>query len=222
MSEDRVKNRQSPEVMSLQTFTRLDALFTAIGLVAVFLFYVGTSLAPSRVQEEAVKTNITKIAVSGALVVLLVAGVAFAQGGGPERMHHRMMRHPGMGGPAFGMMLHRLNLTDAQKAQVKQIFETERPNIKPLMQQQFQSHQQMMQLITGGNFDQAKATAIATQEAQTRIQMEVEHAKIASQIYQLLDSTQKAKVADMMARHQQMMQNHFQHQGQGPSAPPEQ
>jgi len=113
-----------------------------------------------------------------------------------------------MGGMGFPMR--ELNLTDDQHAQMKQIFQNEKGNIKPLMQQESQAHQQMMQLITSGSFDQAKATAIATQEAQTHIQMQVEHAKIASQMYQLLSSDQKAKVADMMAKHQQRMQEHMQ------------
>jgi Spy/CpxP family protein refolding chaperone len=172
-----------------------------------------------------VKSRIVKYSLLAGVALALVAGLAFAQQeGGPGAMHHGMRgMHGGfMGHPGFAMMLHQLNLTPDQKAQVKQIFETEKPNIKPLMQQQFQSHQQMMQLITSGNFDQAKATAIATQEAQTHIQMEVEHAKIGSQIYQLLDSTQKAKVADLMAKHQQRMQQHMQGEGQEPPPPPEQ
>jgi protein CpxP len=169
-----------------------------------------------------VKRKITNIALFGALAALLVAGVAFAAEQEGGSMRHRMMHGSGMGGHEFGMMLHQLNLTDDQKAQVKQIFQTEKGNIKPLKQQQFQAHQQMMQLITSGSFDQAKATTIATQEAQTHIQMEVEHAKIAAQIYQLLDSTQKAKVADMLARHQQRMQQHLQGQGLAAPAPPEQ
>ena len=168
------------------------------------------------------KSRIAKYSLLAAVALALVAGLAFAQQeGGPGAMHKGMRgMHGGfMGHPGFGMMLHQLNLTPDQKAQVKQIFEGEKPNIKPLMQQQSQSHQQMMQLITSGNFDQAKATAIATQEAQTHILMEVEHAKIGSQIYQLLDSTQKAKVADMMAKHQERMQQHIQGPGH---APPEQ
>jgi len=72
--------------------------------------------------------------------------------------------------------------------------------------------------VTSGNFDQAKAAAIAAQESQTHVQLEVEHAKIASQIYQLLSSDQKAKVADMIAKHQQHMQQHLQNQ----QAPPDQ
>ena len=166
-----------------------------------------------------------KIALFSVLGLALIAVLAFAQQeGGRGPMHHGMrgMHGPGMGDPGFGMMLHQLNLTDDQKAQVKKILEAEKPNMKPLFQQQSQSHQQMMQLITSGNFDQAKATAIATQEAQSHIQMQVEHAKIASQIYQLLDSTQKAKVADIMAKHQERMQKHLQGQSEGQPAPPAQ
>ena len=161
------------------------------------------------------KSAVIKIAVFATLAVALVIGVAFAVAeGGPEGMHHHGM---GMHGE-LGFPLHALNLTDDQRAQVKQIMQTEKPNIHPLMHQEFQAHQQMMQLITSGKFDQTQATALATQEAQTHIQMEVEHAKIASQIYNLLSSDQKAKVADIVAKHQQMMQQHMQKE----SAPSEQ
>lgn len=157
------------------------------------------------------KSKIVAIAVSGALALAVVAGVAIAQEGGPGSkgpMHHM---HAGFMGPEFHM-LHQLNLTDDQKAQVKQIFKAERPNIHPLMQQEGQAHLQMMQLVTSGNFDAAKATAIANQEAQTHAAMEVEHAKIMAQIFQLLDSDQKSKAQDMVAKHQQMMQQHMQNQ----------
>jgi periplasmic protein CpxP/Spy len=172
-----------------------------------------------------VNSKFGRIALFTVLGLALIAGAAFAQQEGSGKPPHhgfRGMHGAMMGDPGFGMMLHQLNLTDDQKAQVKKIFEAEKPNLKPIMQQQFQSHQQMMQLITSGNFDQAKATAIATQEAQSHIQMQVEHAKMASQVYQLLDSTQKAKVADIMAKHQERMQKHLQGQGNSQAAPPEQ
>ena len=121
-----------------------------------------------------------------------------------------------MGGPEFGMYMHKLNLSDDQKAQVKQIFQNEKPALKPLMQQEMQARMQMMQLVASGNFDQAKAAAVASQEAQTHVAMEVEHAKIGAQIYQLLNSDQKAKVADMIAKHQQRMEQHLQNQ-EGPA-----
>ena len=178
----------------------------------------------SKNQEEFVKFKTTKLAVLGVLAMALFAGVAFAQDAAPDAApqggpqggpNHYGMKDPHgqfRGGPGMGMgfPMRGLNLTEDQHAQIKQIMQAEKGNIHPLMQQEFQARSQMMQLITSGNFDQAKATALASQEAQTHIQMQVEHAKIASQIYQLLSSDQKAKVTDMMAKHQQMMQERFQ------------
>lgn len=170
------------------------------------------------------KSKIAVLALIATLALALVAGLAFAQegggGGGPKhaRMHRNFM---GMGGPEFGMFLHQLNLSDDQKAQVKQIFQNEKPAMKPLMQQEMQARLAMIQLVTSGNFDQAKASAIANQEAQTHVAMEVEHAKIGAQIYQLLNSDQKAKVADMIAKHQQRMEQHLNNQ-QAPAPSSEQ
>jgi len=165
-----------------------------------------------------VKSKTAKIALFGLLALALAAGLAIAQAeGGQMHRHGRGMHGEFMGGHGMGFPLHALNLTDDQKTQVKQIFENEKANIHPLRQQEAQSHQQMMALVTSGSFDQAKATAIATQEAQTHIQMQVEHAKIASQIYQLLSADQKAKVSDMMAKHQQRMQQHMQNQPAPPA-----
>ena len=165
--------------------------------------------------------NVRSILVVAAAGLALAVGIAFAQNEG-EAMHRGMhggMHEHMMGGGEFGMFLHQLNLTDDQKAQIKQIFQNEKPNMKPLMQQEAQAHLQMMQLVTSGSFDQSKATAIASQEAQTHIQVEVEHAKIHSQIYNLLNSDQKAKVAELISKHQQMMQEHLQKEG---AAPPDQ
>jgi protein CpxP len=146
-------------------------------------------------------------------VLTLCAGMALAQGGAEAPMHHRHGNF--MGG--MELPLRQLNLTDDQKAQIKQIFQAEKPTMKPLMQQEHAAHMQMVQLITSGTFETGKATLIAQQESQTHMQLEVEHAKMASQIYLLLSSDQKAKVADIIAQHQQRMQEHMQNKDQGPS-----
>lgn len=113
------------------------------------------------------------------------------------------------------MFLHQLNLTDDQKAQIKRIFESEKATTKPLMRQEMSAHMQLAQLVTSGPFDQSKASAIAAQESQTHLQLELEHAKIASQIYQqVLTSDQKTKVTQILAEHQQRMQQHLQNQEQ--------
>ena len=154
--------------------------------------------------------SIRSMLIVGAAGLALAVGLAFAQTEGGAPMHHGMGMHGHMmGGGEFGMFLHQLNLTDDQKAQVKQIFQNEKGTMHPLMQQEAQAHLQMIKLITGGSYTPAAAAQIASQEAQTHVALEVEHAKIGSQIYSLLNSDQKAKVADMISKHEQMMQEHL-------------
>ena len=142
--------------------------------------------------------------VFAALAIVLVAGLAIAQPhGGPRG-----------GGDFFGGgMLDSfgdyLDLTDAQRTQIKQIVEKEKPTMEPLFKQEMESHKQMMQLIQGG-FDEAKAQAIATQGAQIHAQLEVQHARVASEAYQVLTAEQKTKLAQFMARREQRFEQHMQ------------
>lgn len=133
------------------------------------------------------------------------------------------------GGPHEGGMLGEhglefftdyLDLTPAQQTQIKETLAKEKPALKPLFQQESQSHQQMMQLVMSGNFDEAKATQVATQESQTHIQLEVQQARIHSELYQLLTPDQKTKMNQLLAKHQQRMQQHMQEHEQ--QAPPNQ
>ena len=145
-----------------------------------------------------------------ALVVVLVAGIAIAQ--------HRGGPHGGgdfFGGPMLGFFTDYLDLSDAQQAQIKQIIEKEKPGLEPLFKQEMQSCEQMMQLIQGGNFDEAKAQAIATQGAQVHAQLEVGHARIASQAYQVLTSEQKTKLAQFIAKREQRFEHHMEEHEQG-------
>ncbi|HXZ40718.1 MAG TPA: Spy/CpxP family protein refolding chaperone [Terriglobales bacterium] len=140
-----------------------------------------------------------------ALVIALLTGSAMAQG-----PHHR-------GGGLFGpMMMEMLDLTDAQRAQIKQIHEDATPTLKPLWQQEHQSHRAMMNLITSGNFDQAKAQAIANQEAQIHAQLEVQHAQLMAQAYQVLTPEQKTKLNEFLTKRQQHMEEHMQGHSDAP------
>jgi len=158
--------------------------------------------------KEAIVRSVRSILIVGIAGLVLAAGLVFAQSAAHGGMH-RGMRHM-MAGPEFGMFLHKLNLTDEQKAQLKQIHENEKPTMKPLMQQEFQAHHQMMQLIASDKFDTKQVQILASQEAQVHMQIEVEHAKMAAQAYQLLTPDQKTKVTEMIANHQQRMQDHMQ------------
>jgi periplasmic protein CpxP/Spy len=146
-----------------------------------------------------------------ALVIVLLAGFAAAEHrGGP----------PGgggdfFGGHMFGIFSDYLDLTDAQRAQIKQIMTKEKPAMEPLFKQEMQSHEQMMQLIQSGTFDEAKAQAIATQGAQVHAQLEVQHARVASEAYQVLTAEQKTKLAQFITKEEQRFEQHMQEHGQG-------
>jgi len=140
------------------------------------------------------KSTRNRILIIGAAVMLAVAA-AIAQG-----MH-------GHGGPdgEFHHMLRQLDLTVDQKAQVKAIWEKEKPTMQPLMQQMRQNHESMKALEAGGTFDEAKTRALATQNSQTMVELQVEHARIKSEIMQILTPEQKAKMEQIEAQHQSHM-----------------
>jgi len=151
------------------------------------------------------------------LAVTLMAAVGFSQtvvkAAGPG---HR--GGGGFGGPMMGLYADYLDLTDAQRAQMKDIMTKEKPTIKPLMQQMAQSHQQLRQLESAGTFDEAKVRALATQQAQTMTELTVQKARIKSELTQVLTPDQKDKMAKFEARRQARMEKHFEKdQSQAPA-----
>ena len=81
-----------------------------------------------------------KLMVVVSVMALLLCGaamVAYAQG--PEGGPHGGFGGPGPGGHGMGMALRELNLTDAQKAQVKTIMQANHANMKTVMQQMEQN-----------------------------------------------------------------------------------
>jgi protein CpxP len=130
--------------------------------------------------------------------VMLAAAAAIAQG--PH----------GFGGPGgdFRHMLKQLDLTSAQHDQVKAIWAKEKPTLQPLMQQMRQNHSAMSALEASGSFDEAKTRALATQNSQTMIELQVEHARIKSEIMQILTADQKAKLAQIKANREARMSKH--------------
>jgi periplasmic protein CpxP/Spy len=138
---------------------------------------------------------------SAVLAVVLLAGAAVAQG--PRG-------HADFFGPMMENMTDVLDLTDAQQAQMKQIHESAKPAMKTLMQQEHQSHEALMQLITSGTFTDAAAKKILDQESQVHEQLALQHAQLAFQAYQVLTPEQKTKLTQVIARRQARMQQHMQ------------
>ncbi len=155
-----------------------------------------------------------KMVITAAAV--LSVGIALAVAQGP--MHH------GWGSPEHHMLNYlteQLDLTDAQQAQVKDIFAKEKPTLAPLMMQKGQVHQQLMQEAISGAFNQTKVQALAAQQGQVETALAVAHARIASQIFNILTPDQKTKAQQLLQKHQERMQEHMQRMQQGQAPPPE-
>jgi protein CpxP len=113
----------------------------------------------------------------------------------------------------FGRMLHfysdKLDLSSTQQEQLKAIWAREKPTLKPLMQQMHQYHEAMKTLESSGAFDEAKTRALATQSSATMIELQVQHARIKSEMMQVLTADQKTQLQQLEAEHEANMKNHM-------------
>jgi len=161
--------------------------------------------------------------VAVAMLALLVGGVAllsYAQDSAtstPQKAWHG--RHSRM-----AYMARELNLTDAQKAQIKQIFQANKATGLPLMQQMAANKKAMLEATANGNYDQAKIQQIANQQAQLMSQLIVQKQAIRHQIYtQVLTQDQRAKAEELRANQISRIDSRMQKMSQaGENSSPQQ
>ncbi len=143
-----------------------------------------------------------------ALLALMLSGtglVSYAQGPGGFGGH----------GDYMGHLATVLNLTSAQKQQIKTLAQAQRATMKPLMQQLGQLHIQMLNATAGGAFNQTTVQSIATQEAQIQAQLAVQRASLKSQIYnQVLTQQQKAQADQLRQNEISQITEHLQNSSQ--------
>jgi Spy/CpxP family protein refolding chaperone len=154
--------------------------------------------------------------IGGALAfaaAFMMSVAAFAQHGPDSPGGHRGPHGPGgPGGSLLGHFSQVLNLTDAQKAQIKQLEDGFRESTKGLHEQLGQAGGDPFDATAAGTFDEAAVRAAAQARANLHVELEVAHAKFFSQVYALLTVEQKAKLAEL---HKQMEEHHRQ----GPPPP---
>ena len=102
-----------------------------------------------------------------------------------------------------------LDITDAQRTQMKEVLHKEHSTMKPVMQQVHQMDQQLRQ-YEEGTFDEAKVQALVAQQAQTLVQVKVQEARIHNELYQLLTPEQQTKLKEFQANREARMQKHMQ------------
>ncbi len=109
--------------------------------------------------------------------------------------------HKGM-----GMMFRGLDLTEAQKEQMKAIKQASRESTKSLRDQMKANRGQIEQATANGAFNEAQVQAIAQQQGALHAQMIVAKEKVKSQMFAILTPEQKVKAAEMKEQFKQKMQ----------------
>jgi periplasmic protein CpxP/Spy len=151
-----------------------------------------------------------------ALAVMLGGAIAKSQTADTTAPPPTHQHGWGMRGDMMGLPFKQLDITDAQRAQIKGVMQKERSTMKPLMSQLHEMHQQLKQYEEGA-YDEAKVQALVTQQAQTLVQLKVQETRIHSELYQLLTSDQQAKLKEIEANREARMQQHMH--GAAPAAP---
>lgn len=159
------------------------------------------------------KSNYFKVlAVALLLAVMAAIGVS-------QTVKHVHLRGDGMfggefGGPRMGFLAHKLDLSDAQKAQVKEIMAKEKPAFQPLLLQMALNHQRMRQQVMANGFDEAKVRELAVQQTQPMTELTVQRARVESELFRVLTPDQKTKLAAIISQHEKRFMNHMQGQAQ--------
>ncbi|PWF62700.1 hypothetical protein CBX96_13775 [Shewanella sp. BC20] len=110
---------------------------------------------------------------------------------GEFHKHGDRMGHDGM-----HRMFEGLDLTDAQKADIKKLFaehRAARSDDRPTKEERLAHRAEMHALITAANFDEAQAKALMSAQQEKRQAQAIERMKMQNQIYNLLTPEQQAK-----------------------------
>jgi Spy/CpxP family protein refolding chaperone len=129
----------------------------------------------------------------------------------------------GMRGGFGGRFAENLNLTDAQKAQIDQIAARYRETAKAGRQQQQRQGRggRGFDAFGGGTFNEAEVRAAAQARANAQVEREVAHARMMSEMYNVLTAEQKAQLsAERQQREQKRQERRTRRNNNGGTATP--
>jgi len=130
------------------------------------------------------------------LLFLIVAGIVVARADGPRwhRWHHS---NP------LGYIAHELDLNDAQKSQIKSMWQTEKPTVSSLVRELAAEGKEMDAANAQGNLDEAKSQEIASRQGATVAKLMVEKERFKAKVYtNVLTPEQRTKADELQKRWQ--------------------
>lgn len=131
-----------------------------------------------------------------ALAIAVPIAIAQSKDAGGQRQRHAEGREHGMrgGGRMAGASFRNLDLTDAQKAQMKQIRESHSQSLRPLMEQIRAKRQEIRQASESGTFNEALVTQKLSEIAPLEAKLMGERSRLHQETLSVLTAEQKAKL----------------------------
>src|ERR1041384_80216 len=160
-----------------------------------------TAMNKGRFKTVAIAT-LSAIALAASIAVAQTVNNQGAQQGTPMERHGGRGGHKGhgWGGMRDGGFFRQLNLTEDQKAKIKQIRETYAERNKPLREQLRAKRQELHQASEGGTFNEALATQKLTEMASLEAKLMGEQFKLHQETLSVLTAEQKAQLEQSRAQ----------------------
>ena len=139
--------------------------------------------------------RIHAIALVAVMALAIAVPFAIAQSKGEGGHRHGMLGD----GHMAGAMYRNLDLTDAQKTQMKQIRESHSQSLRPLMEQVRAKRQEIRQASESGTFNEALVTQKLNEIAPLEAKLMGERSRLHQEMLAVLTADQKAKVEQAQA-----------------------
>ena len=132
-------------------------------------------------------------------LLVVVAGVVIARA--DVRGWHGCFGHRGGRFGPMGFVAHELKLNDAQREQIRSMWQTEKPTVTGLVQELGAESKEMDAATAKGSVDEGKVQEIAARQGTTIAKLLVEKEHFKSKIYTtVLTPEQRTKADELQAR----------------------
>ena len=153
-----------------------------------------------KLRTLAIATALTAVALAGSIAVAQT--VQNDQSQGQHKSHNREWRGRGqgargVGGMMGGRLFSQLNLTEDQKAKIKQVHQTFAQSNKPLREQLRAKRQELRQASEGGTFNESLATQKLTEMASLQAKLMGERHKVHQEVLSVSTAEQKTKLEQL-------------------------
>jgi protein CpxP len=155
-----------------------------------------------------------KIKIMGGLLIAALFSVVLLTGS-------RTAAQPG---PAFGhafggpRMFEALQLSDAQKNSVQELFASNREALKPLHEQMRQQRQLLQEAAHKQPFDESQVRFQAQELAKIQAELLVAHASLMNQVSEILTPEQRAKLNTLQEQRREQFKERLQHRRGNPGS----